>query len=135
MFPTAFLTFASCWQVVKRKLRNVSNVVCATNVKMQTSQFSWCYCETHDFSTDLTVSQPRPRLSWSTFPDLTVSQPRPHFSWSTVPDHNRPSHTTGDLRHSGNCHNLLSKVWVESLCMSNCNVRHSQPHNGVGLKI
>ena len=34
-----------------------------------------------------------------------------------------------------NCLNLLSKVWVESLCMSNCNVRHSKPHNGAGLNI
>ena len=51
------------------------------------------------------------------------------FSWSTFPDHNRPSHTTGNLTE-------LSQfvVGVESLCMSNCNIHHPQPHNGAGLK-
>ena len=96
MFPTAFPIFATHWQVVKRKPWNISHVMRSTNL-MQTSQLSWCYCETCDLS-----------------PDLTVSQPRPRFSWSTFPDHDRPSRTTGDFNPF---------CWTVIICCQKCGLK------------
>ena len=95
MFPTAFPIFASCWQVVKRKPRNI---MWSTNI-MQTSQLSWCHRESDDFSADLMISQQRPR-----------------FSWSTFPDHDRPSHTTGDFNPF---------CWTITICCQKCGLKAS----------
>ena len=54
--------FASCWQAVKRKPWNISHVMRSTN-QMQTSQVSWCYCETCNLDPHLMISQPRPLYS------------------------------------------------------------------------